>query len=180
VVVTSQDRDLGRSVEQSIDPAHSFEDFFRAEYPGLLGTLSLVAGNRAEAEELVQESFLKLWERWGSLEEHPHLSGYLYRTALNLARNRFRQAARVFRLSPPSRAEETGFSLVEDRDDIRRALQALSRRQRLALVLVDLMDMTSEEAAQILRIKPTTVRALASQARRALRESANRTGENGE
>jgi RNA polymerase sigma-70 factor (ECF subfamily) len=61
------------------------------------------------------------------------------------------------------------FSDAEMRADVRALLLQLTSRQRAALLLVDLLGYPSEQAARILRVRPSTVRALATQGRRALR-----------
>jgi RNA polymerase sigma-70 factor (ECF subfamily) len=58
---------------------------------------------------------------------------------------------------------------VDLREDVRRLLQSVTPRQRLALVLLDLYGYGSEEAARIMGIRPSTVRALATQGRAVLR-----------
>jgi RNA polymerase sigma-70 factor, ECF subfamily len=58
---------------------------------------------------------------------------------------------------------------AEMRADVRRLLLEVTPRQRAALLLVDLFGYPSEEAARILRVRPSTVRALATHGRRALR-----------
>ena len=55
------------------------------------------------------------------------------------------------------------------RADVRQLLLGVTPRQRAALVLVDLLGYSSEQAAHIMRVRPSTVRALATQGRRALR-----------
>ena len=42
----------------------SFEEFFPTERARLFGALSVMTGNRAEAKEMIQDAFLKVWERW--------------------------------------------------------------------------------------------------------------------
>jgi RNA polymerase sigma-70 factor, ECF subfamily len=59
---------------------------------------------------------------------------------------------------------------AEMRADVRRLLLEVTPRQRAALLLMDLLGYPSEEAARILRVRPSTVRALATQGRRALRD----------
>ena len=61
------------------------------------------------------------------------------------------------------------FDEVDLREDVRRMLLALAPRQRAALVLLDLYGYGSEEAAKIMGIRPSTVRALATQGRAVLR-----------
>ena len=64
-----------------------FEDLVEAESPGLYGALCLIAGDRFEAEDVMQEAFLKVWERWDRVRNMDDPTGYLYRTALNVYRS---------------------------------------------------------------------------------------------
>jgi RNA polymerase sigma-70 factor (ECF subfamily) len=160
----------GAVVGETSHEAQGFEVFFRAEQRRLYGTLCLVTGNRAEAEELMQEAFLRLWERWDSVRGMTDPAGYLYRTAFNLFRNRLRRAIRATRRILSPEPQPDAFSAIDERQDLLSALRAIAPRQRAALVLVDLMDTTSEEAGRLLGVRASTARALASQARHAMRE----------
>lgn len=70
----------------------SFETFYQAEARTLFRRLWLVTGNHAEAEELMQDAFLRVWERWDRVGGMDDPLGYLYRTAMNLFRKRYRRA----------------------------------------------------------------------------------------
>lgn len=154
-----------------ISGVEAFEALFDAEHDRLFRLLVLVTTNRGEAEELMQESFLKLWERWDAVQTHPNVEGYLYKTAFNLSRNRLRRAVHQARsLWSPTEAED-GLARVEDREALLPALRGLTRRQRAALLLVEVMDLSSEQAAEVLRVRPATVRVLASKARAAMRQA---------
>jgi RNA polymerase sigma-70 factor, ECF subfamily len=147
----------------------SFEAFFEAEHHGLYSSLWLVTRNRHEAEEIAQEAFLRLWERWRRVAAMDDPAGYLYRTAMNVYRSRLRRAAVAVR-KRTGRLPLDGIEGVEARDSVIRALAALTPRQRAAVVATDLYGFTSEEAAEILGIRASTVRVLVSRARAALRE----------
>jgi DNA-directed RNA polymerase specialized sigma24 family protein len=62
-----------------------------------------------------------------------------------------------------------GFEEAEIRADVRRLVLGLTPRQRAALLLLDVLGYSSTEAARILRVRPSTVRNLASQGRTALK-----------
>jgi RNA polymerase sigma factor (sigma-70 family) len=150
--------------------AASFELFVETESARFHGALRLLTRDRAEAEDLMQEALLKVWERWGHVRALDDPTGYLYRTAMNLHRKRLRRAAVAVRhaISRPHRDE---LDEIESRDTVLRALATLSPRQRMSLVLMDLLGYSSEDAAQLMGVKATTVRVLASQGRAALRDS---------
>jgi RNA polymerase sigma-70 factor, ECF subfamily len=150
-----------------------FGEFFQSEHRRLYGTLCLVTGNRQEAEELMQEAFLRLWERRDSVGNLDDPAAYLYRIAFNLFRNRLRRVVQATRRALFESPSADAFAMVDERQDLFAALRQLSPRQRAAVVLTDLMDMSSEEAGRLLGVQPGTARALAYQARRALRVSMN-------
>ena len=149
----------------------SFEDFFRDEHARLLRALYLVTGNRQEAEEVMQDAFLAVWERWDRVGAMDEPTGYLFRTAMNRHRSGLRRAARTARRVVGAAEGGDAFAQADERDAVARALGALPRRQRSAIVLTELLGYGSEEAGAILGVKGVTVRALASQGRAAMRTS---------
>ena len=149
-----------------------FEDFFELEHERLLRALYLVTGNRTEAEDIMQEAFVKVLERWDTVRWMDDPTGYLYRTAMNTFRTRYRRGLTALRkLVSLAPRERDLFQDVEVREDIRRSLSALTPRQRAAVVLTDLLGYSSDEAAELMGIKASTVRVLAFQARARLRST---------
>jgi RNA polymerase sigma-70 factor, ECF subfamily len=151
------------------DLAGGFEAFFANESTVLFRRLCLVTGNRSEAEEIMQDAFLKIWERWDRVQTMEDPTAYLYRTAMNLFRKRYRRATLAIRKAVRPEAAEDEFVASEIRTDVGAALATLSPRQRAALVLVELLEFSSEEAGRMLGVKPATVRSLATQGRASLR-----------
>jgi len=153
------------------DQRASFEDFFHAEHARLFRALCLVTGSRQEAEEVAQEAFLKLWERWDRVSGLEDSTAYLYRTAMNAFRSRYRSKMRALkRAVVVAPATDDAFAAIEDRDIVIRALRELIPQQRAAIVLTALLGYSSEEAGQMLGIKASTVRALSTRARTTMRE----------
>jgi RNA polymerase sigma-70 factor, ECF subfamily len=146
-----------------------FDEFFEEEHERLFKALYFVTGNRHDAEELMQDAFLSMWERWDEIGRIDDPTGYLFRVALNGFRMRRRRAAMAVRKVVPIPERRDGFLEAEMRADVRHLLLEISPRQRAALLLVDLLGYPSEQAARILRVRPSTVRALASKGRKALR-----------
>ncbi len=129
-----------------------------------------MTGNRGDAAELMQDAFLKLYERWDRIDQIDNPAGYLYRTAMNGLRSRRRRAAVAVRKAVHQLPPDDGIAAVEEREAVVRALAPLSPRQRAAIVLTDLLGFTSEEAGEALGIKAVSVRVLAGRAREALRK----------
>jgi RNA polymerase sigma factor (sigma-70 family) len=150
--------------------AGGFDGFFEAEHLRLLRALYLITGDLGDAEELLQEAFLKVWERWNRVRVMDSPVGYLYRTALNASRSRRRR--RVVEARHTSRPEQPPDALaeVDERDLVLRALAALPVRQRAALVLTVYLGCSNQEAGRLLSVEEVTVRSLVSHARATLRE----------
>jgi RNA polymerase sigma-70 factor (ECF subfamily) len=157
-------------VETTAEPAtaQDFEDFYRAEYRSVARALVIVAGSAAAAEDLAQEAFARTYERWESVSAMASPAGYVYRTALNLHRSRLRRAAVALRYrgSAAQRVEpEPGLQ-----HEVREMLASLPRAQREALMLVEWLGYTAEEAARILDVRPSSVRGRLHRARLTLRK----------
>jgi RNA polymerase sigma-70 factor (ECF subfamily) len=152
-----------------VESAATFETFFETEHRRLFRAMYLVTGNLHEAEELMQDAFLRLWERWDRVSVLEDPTGYLYRTAMNAFRSRYRRTARAARRAIRPGAELDAFADIDERDRVGRAVALLPPRQRAAIVLTELLGYPSDEAGSLMGVKAVTVRALASQARAALR-----------
>ncbi len=146
----------------------TFEDLFADEHERLYRALYLIVGNSHEAEELMQDAFVHVLERWDRIDNP---AGYLYRSAFNSTHSRFRRLKLAAKRTLTPGQPEDPFAAADLRDQIVRALRELPERQRAALVLLDLLDYRSEEAAKVLRVEASTVRSLASHARATLKLS---------
>jgi RNA polymerase sigma factor (sigma-70 family) len=161
--------ELRQEPEAPVAPL-SFEELFLDSHDRLYRALYFITGSSADAEELMQEAFLKLWERWDRIDEIDDPVAYLFRSALNGFRMRMRRTRVAARRLMPAASTRDPFDDVNVREDVRRMLRGLPSRQRAAIVLTEIFGYSSEQAARIMRIQPTTVRARASQGRAALRE----------
>jgi RNA polymerase sigma-70 factor (ECF subfamily) len=146
----------------------TFESFFGQEYPRLVKALWLLSGDQAEAEDMAQESFARMFERWQRISRLESPAGYLYRTAMNVNRRRLRRAANAARIDLAAPA--TSETQTELRTDVRRALLALPNSLRSALVLAEFLEVTSEEGGRTLGIAPGSFRARLHRARREMRK----------
>jgi RNA polymerase sigma factor (sigma-70 family) len=148
----------------------SFEEFYAEHRYALLRALYVMTGNRDEASDLCQDAFLAVWERWEHVASLDDPTGYLFRTGMNKHRSRLRRARAVARrlLDRPSVSDDV--SEVVDRADVARALKQLSRRRREAIVLTELLEFDSSQAAAIMGVASSTVRRLAQDARAELQQ----------
>jgi len=151
-------------------PPRGFDALFAEEHERVYRGLLFITGSRSDAEELMQDAFLKLWERWDRVGSIDDPVAYLFRIALNGSRMRARRAMRASRrLLPLLGGEADPFEHVEAREDLRVLLRGIPDRQRTALVLTEIFGYTSEQAGEIMHVRAGTVRMLASQGRAALR-----------
>lgn len=160
---------VGMSVATNVG---TFEDFFEQTHRRLFGALCLVTGDRHEAEEIMQDSYLKVWERWERVAAMDDPTGFLFRTAMNLFRSRYRRARVAVRRAAAASVPGDDLAMIEDRDEVVRALRPLTPSQRASVVLTSMFGFTSVEAARMLGTKPATVRAHAARARADVRANA--------
>jgi RNA polymerase sigma-70 factor (ECF subfamily) len=152
----------------------TFETFYLERHESLYRALWLVTRNQHEAEEIAQDAFLRIFERWDRVGGMDDPGGYLYRTAMNVWRSRGRRTAVAIRRAVRVLPADDSLAEVESRDVVVRALAQLTPRQRAALVLTDLLGFTSEDAGRALGVRASTVRVLAARARTALQEGMER------
>jgi RNA polymerase sigma-70 factor (ECF subfamily) len=156
-------------------PEASFETFVEDEHARLYRALCLILHSPHAAEDVMQDAFIRVWERWDRVGGMENPVGYLYRTALNLVRMRSRRALVAARLVAGAPDSTDAIQAVDERDRVDKALSKLPTRQRAAVVLTDLYGFTSKEAGRILRVRSVTVRRLAGTARERLRRELEET-----
>jgi RNA polymerase sigma-70 factor (ECF subfamily) len=148
-----------------IEGPRSFEDFFEQTHQRLFGGLCLITGNRHEAEEVMQDAYLKVWERWDRVGAMDEPIGFLFRTAMNVFRSRYRRGLLAIRRTASLAPRVDDLAAVEDRDEVVRLIRRLPPAERASIVLTTMFGYSSEEAGRILGMKAATVRAHASRGR---------------
>jgi len=149
--------------------AIEFEDLYLDERIRLVRAMLLLTGRAGEAEDLAQEAFVRVYERWSHVREMESPTGYLYRTALNLHRKRLRRLAVELRKRAVRQDDDRGGDVADERLDLLRAVAALPIAQRQAVVLVDWLGFPPSEAAVLLGIAAGSVRGRLHRARLVLR-----------
>ena len=142
-----------------------FELFFHAYAHRLVAEAFLLTGNRQDAQDLVQEVFVRVWQHWPIVAEHDHPEAWGRRVMRNLAANRWRRSLleqRHRQMAVP----EHGQAPDADHLDIVKALQQLSGRPRQAMILHAVVGLSVEEIAGELRVPAGTVRSWLHRSRR--------------
>ena len=159
------------SASAPLEASRNFETFYDAESRTLFRRLWLVTGNRGEAEELMQDAFLKVWERWEQVGAMEDPVGYLYRTAMNLFRKRYQRAVLAIRRTVGLAPSRDDFADADDRETVRQVLSTLPPRQRAALVLTELLGFSPDDAGRALGVQASTIRSLSHQGRASFRRA---------
>jgi RNA polymerase sigma factor (sigma-70 family) len=152
------------------DGLPSYEEFFAAEWVRLFHTMVLLTGDRAHAEDLAQEAMARAFERWGRIRRADSPAAYVYQIAFNLHRSLLRRARRALRRDAPVHEEPANPEVVVgSREEILGLLRSLPATQREALVLVEWVGMSAEEAGRTLGIDAASVRGRIHRARQSIR-----------
>ena len=143
--------------------------------PRLLALATRMLGDPAEAEDVAQESFVRLWRqasRWRA--GGARFDTWLHRVALNLCYDRLRRRREIAVETVPDRpdprpAPAAGLDQADMAARVAAALQALPDRQREAIVLQYYQGLSNIEAAAAMKVSIEALESLLSRARRRLR-----------
>ena len=130
----------------------------------------VLCGSRDEAQDLVQEAFVRLAPRIGRLGDH-EVGPYVRKIAVNLFRTRARRLRRERTLTGrPATAAYPSSPDAEERDTVWRAVLRLPPRQRACVVLRYYEDLTERDTASVLGCSLGTVKSQTSKALTKLRK----------
>lgn len=155
-----------------------FEAYVREVGPGLLRFGHVLTLQRSEAEDLTQETLIRVGLAWSRVRQDGNPVGYAQRTMVNLFLNRRRRRTDISVAAVPDRGrEDRGIAAVESGSELRELLAALPPRQRAAVALRYVHDMPDDEIAELLGISPQTVRSQVSRGLATMRAQAHRPDE---
>jgi RNA polymerase sigma-70 factor, ECF subfamily len=149
------------------------ESIFRVKYAHIARVIARIVRDRARAEELAVEVFLKLWRTRQA--QGDKADGWLYRTAIRTALDELRRTTRRaryerllgFARSGPS--PEEMHAAMEEQEKVRMVLKAIAPRQA-ELLLLRSEDLSYAEIADALELNPASVGTLLSRAQNAFRK----------
>ena len=125
--------------------------------------------NRSDAEDVMQETLLKLYQEVGRFESEEHRKRWLIRVAVNQCKSTLRSTWLRRTVPLEELREEPAVPGPQVDDTLWRAIQRLPREQREAVVLFYYEDLTTEEIARVTGASPGAVRTRLSRARDHLR-----------
>lgn len=155
--------------------AGAFGELIGRHLGAVAGFSYRMVGNAAEADDIAQETFLRLWRHRAVWEPRAQLRTWLFRVARNLCVDRFRRREVVTDEFPELVDERRSASGAVQLRQVERivadALAALPERQRAAIGLVYYEGLSNIEAADVLAVSVEAIESLLARARRNLRES---------
>jgi RNA polymerase sigma-70 factor (sigma-E family) len=135
---------------------------------GLVRLAVLLVGDRASAEDIVQDAFLGLYRRWDRLPDTSAPLAYVRTSVVNGCRTALRRRSRASQVGnfaePPAESAEAVALLSEEQREVAGALRRLPERQREALVLRYYLDLSEAEIATAMGISRGTVKSATSRA----------------
>lgn len=147
-----------------------FTDLYENHFSELAAQVCAYLGDATEAQDLVQEAFLRAWQRWDKVGGYEEPVAWVRRVAWNLATSRHRrnQVVRKFlqKSAPPEPAPGAG----PDHVALVTALQRVPAKRRRALVLHYMADMPISKIAKVTGAREGTVKSWLHRGRRELAE----------
>ncbi len=154
-----------------------FETLVTTHSAAVFAYLWRLLRDHAEAEDCLQDTFLRAYRAYGRLNGHSSPQAWLYRIATNVARTRLKQrareAVRTAALDPelvaagPGPAEQASQAALLSA--VAAAVDALPHHQRAALILRQYQGLSYQQVAAVLECSPESARANVYQALKKLR-----------
>jgi RNA polymerase sigma-70 factor (sigma-E family) len=148
------------------------EELYREHAVAMIRLALMLTGDRATAEDVVQDAFLGLYRRWPGLRRPGSALSYLRTSVVNGCRSVHRSQRIAWLRRPPQAppvwSAEAAAIDGEDRREVLEALANLPHRQREVLALRFYLDMPDSEIAAILKISRSTVSSTVSRSLAAL------------
>jgi RNA polymerase sigma-70 factor, ECF subfamily len=160
----------------------TFDDFFYQQRKSLLAHAYVLTGNSDDAQDLVQEVFLRVWKQWEKVSQMDSPAAWSRTVLNNLAIGRWRRAKVEKRQSWRSQIGETAESGVSDVSDecqapdaaatgLARELRRLPQKERTALLLYHVVGLRVSEVASEMSAPEGTVRSWLTRGRQSLAKS---------
>jgi RNA polymerase sigma-70 factor (ECF subfamily) len=145
-----------------------FAALYQARFADLASQLYAYLGDSAEAQDVVQEAFVRAWQRWTKISDYDDPVAWVRRVAWNLATSRHRRVVVARRFISGSRPPEHQPGATPDRVALVAALRRLPEQQRRAVVLHYLADLSVADIARDTGAPEGTVKSWLHRGRAAL------------
>lgn len=147
----------------------SLEELYETHSPGALRLAYLLVTDRDLAQDLVQDAFVRLFARYRDLRDPDHFETYLRKTIVNLSRDQHRRRKTERAYLARQNPGEPAAAPVDPDEELRTALRQLPERQRAAVALRYLEDLSEQQTADVMDTSVAAVKALTQRGSSALR-----------
>jgi RNA polymerase sigma-70 factor (ECF subfamily) len=163
-------------VVRAVEP---FDSFFRREFPKMVAVAYAVSGSRWAAEELAQDALTRAYRSWDTIGRYDKPGAWLRRVTINFATSHVRR-----RVSEVKAVERFALRRIEPPDphpeedmEFWQQVKRLPRRQRQAVALRYVDDLSTGEIAEVMEISESSVRTHLQRGREALTDSLGSGGD---
>ena len=158
---------------KAADKAASFQHLAEANLDASYRLARVILGNREEAEDAVHDAFVTAWRNWASLRDPARFEPWFQRIVVNTCRDRLRKASRRHEQgidSVPSPVAPDPYGDVHERERMSRAFAQLEPDHRIVLTLRFYRDLKVDAIADLLGVRPGTVKSRLHRAQNHMRE----------
>ena len=160
----------------------AFDELYHSYSKRLLGHLIKLVKSESIAAELLQDTFLKIWDKRELIDPERSFRSYLFRIAENIVYDFFRKAARNKKLEAAliksyddsySHIEES-ISIAENKKLVDSLLESLSGKRRQVFQMIKIEERSYEEVGELLHVSPSTINDHVVKATKAIRKNIGR------
>ena len=148
---------------------HAFERLYELHGPRMKSLAFHLLGSREDAEDTVQEAFLKVYRAVRGFEGHSSLSTWIYRILINCCYDVMRRQQKL--AERPARADLGTETKLPLKIALERALKLLNERQRIVFLMFEVEGLKHSEIAGILEVPEGTSRSWLFEAKRELKRT---------
>ncbi|GAC1591932.1 MAG: hypothetical protein NVS3B21_10970 [Acidimicrobiales bacterium] len=143
-----------------------FDPWYEGEHSKVLGACAALSGDRDSAQEATDEAFARAFERWDTVSTMSSPGAWVHTVALNCLRRSLRRKAREDLLH--RKRQNPPFEAPVPRPEVWAAVRTLPERQRLAVVLRYVADLSENDVGLVMGVSRGTVASTLSAARTSL------------
>ena len=132
-----------------------------------------IMGSQVAAEDAVHDAYVIAWRKWDTLRDQARFEAWFHRILVNTCRNHLKRSSRIritdISSAPHPATDDPQVASSPDRQAISQAMQELSEDHRVVLALRYYRDLTVDDIAELLGVRPGTVKSRLHHAQKQMR-----------
>ena len=145
-------------------------ELYRTHAPAAIRLAYVLVGDQEAAQDIVQDAFVRVFGRFGDRRGPEHFESYLRKAIVNLSKNHFRKRSHERAFLEKQRVGAITSQNTNDLDELRESLMGLPERQRTAIALRYLEDLSEHQTADAMDSTVPAVKSLVQRGMATLRE----------